>query len=58
MAKQRSKNTGSLFKRIPTGPWVAAWYDHTGKRRVRPEPPTRPPPNASSAVDRGRRPPA
>lgn len=35
MAKQRSKNTGSLFKRIPTGPWVAAWYDHTGKRRVR-----------------------
>jgi len=34
MARQRPHGTGSLFKRTPRGPWLAAWYDATGKRRV------------------------
>jgi integrase len=31
--KQRSKGTGSLFKRTPGGPWIATYHDLTGKRR-------------------------
>lgn len=33
--RTRSKGAGSLFKRNGTGPWVASWYDHEGKRRTR-----------------------
>ena len=34
MAKrQRPHGPGSLFKRDGRGPWVARWFDHTGKRR-------------------------
>ncbi len=35
MATRRSNGTGSLYKRTPSGPWIAAWHDHTGKRRER-----------------------
>ena len=31
--KHRSKGTGSLFRKTPTGPWIALWYDHSGKRK-------------------------
>ncbi len=30
---QRSKGTGSLFRKTPKGPWIASYYDHAGKRR-------------------------
>ena len=33
--KQRSRGTGTLFRRAARGPWIASWYDHTGKRRER-----------------------
>jgi hypothetical protein len=33
--KRRSSGQGTLFKRKPDGPWIAAWYDHAGKRRAR-----------------------
>src|SRR4051794_28364868 len=33
--RQRSKGQGTLFKRDDRGPWLASWYDHTGKRRER-----------------------
>jgi len=32
---QRSRGTGSLYKQTKGGPWIAAWYDHDGKRRTR-----------------------
>jgi integrase len=33
MAKKRRGNgAGTLFKRQGAGPWIAAWYDHRGKR--------------------------
>jgi len=36
MAKQRRSNgQGTLFKRTKGGPWLASWYDHTGKRKER-----------------------
>ena len=36
MAKrQRSKGTGTLFRRVEKGPWIASWFDHDGKRRQR-----------------------
>jgi len=31
--RQRSKGTGTLYKRESRGPWIAAWYDHNGRRR-------------------------
>ena len=33
--RQRSRGQGSLFKRDGRGPWLASWYDYTGKRRER-----------------------
>ena len=33
MAKNRSRGYGTLFQRKGRGPWIASWYDHTGKRR-------------------------
>lgn len=30
--KQRSRGTGTLFKRYGRGPWIASWFDHNGKR--------------------------
>ena len=33
--KRRSSGQGTLYKRQPDGPWIAAWYDFSGKRRVR-----------------------
>ncbi len=33
--RQRSRGTGTLFKRYGRGLWIASWYDHTGKRRER-----------------------
>ena len=33
--KRRSNGQGTLFQRVVGGPWVAAWYDHTGKRRIK-----------------------
>ena len=35
MAKRRSNGTGTLFKRTEGGPWLASWFDHTGKRLER-----------------------
>ncbi len=36
MAKKRRANgQGTLFKRSDRGPWIAAWFDHDGKRRER-----------------------
>ena len=34
MARKRKRGNGSgtLFKRKGRGPWIAAWYDHTGRR--------------------------
>ena len=34
-SKRRSNGQGTLFQRVTGGPWVAAWYDHTGRRRIR-----------------------
>ncbi|MCA9272136.1 MAG: site-specific integrase, partial [Phycisphaerales bacterium] len=31
--RTRSKGTGSLFKRDGNGPWIASYFDHSGKRR-------------------------
>jgi len=31
--KQRSKGTGSLFRKTARGPWIASYFDHAGKRR-------------------------
>ena len=31
--KQRSKGTGSLFRKTARGPWIASYWDHSGKRR-------------------------
>ena len=33
--KQRSKGAGSLYKRTPKGPWILAYFDHSGRRRER-----------------------
>ena len=33
--KRRGNGQGTLFKRQSKGPWIASWYDHTGKRRWR-----------------------
>jgi integrase len=33
--KRRPNGQGTLFQRVPGGPWVAAWFDHTGKRRIK-----------------------
>ncbi len=33
--RQRSRGTGTLFKREGRGSWIASWYDHTGKRKER-----------------------
>ncbi len=30
---QRSKGTGSLFRKTARGPWIASYWDHAGKRR-------------------------
>ena len=30
---QRSKGTGSLFRKVPGGAWIASYWDHRGKRR-------------------------
>ena len=32
---QRSKGSGSLFRKTPRGPWIASFWDHRGKRRER-----------------------
>lgn len=31
--KGRSKGQGTLYRRNGRGPWLASWYDHTGRRR-------------------------
>src|SRR5262245_31317374 len=31
--RQRSKGTGTLFRRVSKGPWVARWFDESGSRR-------------------------
>jgi len=31
--RQRPKGTGSLYRRGGRGPWIAAWFDHDGRRR-------------------------
>ena len=33
--KRRSNGQGSLIQRTEGGPWIALWYDHTGKRKER-----------------------
>ena len=33
--RQRSKGTGTLFRRVEKGPWIASWYDYRGKRLER-----------------------
>ena len=33
--RQRSKGSGTLFKRGGRGPWIACWYDHDGARKER-----------------------
>lgn len=33
--KARSKGTGTLYRRNDRGPWIASWYDYSGKRRER-----------------------
>lgn len=33
--KRRSNGQGTLFKRNARGPWLAAWFEQTGKRRER-----------------------
>ncbi len=33
--KQRGRGAGTLYKRKPSGPWIARWFDHTGRRRER-----------------------
>ncbi len=33
--KQRSKGTGSIYRKSPKGPWIAAYQDHLGRRRER-----------------------
>ena len=33
--RQRSKGSGTLFKRGGRGPWIACWYDHDGTRKER-----------------------
>ena len=35
MARRRSNGQGTLFKRTDRGPWIASWFDHTGKRKER-----------------------
>jgi len=30
---QRSKGTGSLFRKTARGAWIAAYFDHAGRRR-------------------------
>ena len=32
--KQRSKGSGSLYQKTAAGPWVAAYFDYAGKRRI------------------------
>ncbi|GDX99994.1 hypothetical protein LBMAG48_23980 [Phycisphaerae bacterium] len=29
----RSKGTGSLYRKVPKGPWIASYWDHKAKRR-------------------------
>ncbi|MBU6414247.1 MAG: site-specific integrase [Planctomycetes bacterium] len=31
--KQRSKGTGTIYKRGGSGPWIACYWDHKGKRK-------------------------
>ncbi|MBL8964600.1 MAG: site-specific integrase [Phycisphaeraceae bacterium] len=31
--KQRGRGTGSLFRKTGKGPWIASYFDHSGKRR-------------------------
>ena len=33
--KQRSKGAGSIYKRVPKGPWILSYFDHMGRRRER-----------------------
>ena len=33
--RQRSKGTGSIYRKSPKGPWIAAYWDHVGRRRER-----------------------
>lgn len=33
MARRKGNGQGSLHRRSATGPWVARWHDHTGRRR-------------------------
>ncbi len=35
MAIRRGNGQGTLFKRSDRGSWIAAWYDHNGKRLER-----------------------
>jgi integrase len=35
MARRRSNGQGTMFRRKKGGPWIACWYDHSGKRRER-----------------------
>ena len=32
--KQRSHGQGSVYRKVPGGPWIVSYYDATGKRRV------------------------
>ncbi len=31
--RQRPRGTGTLYKRVEGGPWIARWYAHDGKRK-------------------------
>ncbi len=33
--RKRGNAQGSLFRRTPTGCWIASWYDHAGERQER-----------------------
>jgi len=33
--RRRGNRAGSLFRRKPSGPWLASWYDHDGRRQTR-----------------------
>lgn len=33
----RTRGTGSLFRRVPKGPWIARWTERDGRRRIRRE---------------------
>lgn len=34
-SRQRGNGSGTVYRRTPTGPWYASWYDFDGRRRIR-----------------------